>query len=340
MTRYLSIEEIAQATGLEESVLRFYESEFAAELPPKYLQGDRLLFDPVAVDAFRRIHQRYLRQQDAFAPLSERYARVVAITSGKGGVGKSSLALNLAVELARAGKLCILFDADMGMANLHLMTGLAPARDLRDVLAGRCRLADCIAEGPEGVGLIAGGSGTVLLADSSREQRLRLLDALVEVEAQADFVLIDTGAGMGRAVRDVLLAADELLFVLTPDLTSLADAYGLLKAVHAEDPRSAPVHTVVNMAERVRQAAEVTSRFARCVERFLGRPVNHLGYLLKDSTAGAAIARRQPYCCYKPQARISRNTRAVAQRLLQLDDPDRRLSSAFRRYATMIEEVP
>jgi len=339
MTRYLSIEDIVRQTGLEESVLRFYESEFPAELPEKRLQGDRLLFHPAAVEAFHRIHQRYLRQNDAFDAAAASYGRVVAITSGKGGVGKSSLALNLAVELSRAGKLCILLDADMGMANMHLMAGLAPQRDLRDCVAGRCQLADCITEGPEGIGIIAGGSGAISLADGDRSQRLRVIDALADMEAEADFIIIDTGAGMGQGVRDFLVAADELVFVLTPDLTALADAYGLLKAVHTENPRPTPVYTVVNMVESLRQAADVANRFARCAEQFLGRQVTHLGYLLKDATAGAAISRRQPYCCFKPEARISRNTRAVAAALLHADDPDQRLSSAFRRYLNLIEKT-
>jgi flagellar biosynthesis protein FlhG len=336
----LSIDDIARATLLEESLLRFYESEYPEELPEKVLRGDVLFFTAQAVDAFRRIHARHRGWQPAPAA---RHARVIAVTSGKGGVGKSNIALNLAIELQRLGKMCLVLDADLGLANIHLLAGLAPSPGIREIVAAGRPLADLIVEGPEGIGIIPGGSGILDLADSNRQQRLKIIRALEEVEREAEIILVDTAAGMGPAVRDFLLAADELLFVLTPDITSLADAYGLLKALHQAGghfPPATPIYSLVNMAETLRQAAGAASRFSGCARQFLNREVQSIGYILRDATVGAATARRTPFSVFRPQARVSRNTRSVAMTLLKGDRPELRTTSTFGRYMKMIAEGP
>jgi flagellar biosynthesis protein FlhG len=338
MGHLLSIADIARETQLEESLLRFYESEYQAELPEKVLRGDVLFFTAQAVEAFRRIHARHSGRQPAPAT---RYARVIAVTSGKGGVGKSNLALNLAIELQRLGKMCLVLDADMGLANIHLLAGLAPSPGLREFIAADRPLAELIVEGPEGIGIIPGGAGVLELADSNRQQRLKIIRALEDVERQTEIILVDTAAGMGQSVRDFLLAADELLFVLTPDITSLADGYGLLKALHQtgdQFPPSKPIHAVINMAETLRQAASAASRFASCARQFLNREVQNIGYILRDATVGAATAQRAPYTVFRPQARVSRNTRNVAMALLKSDMPELRTTSTFGRYLKMIAE--
>jgi flagellar biosynthesis protein FlhG len=338
MSQLLSIDDLVRETSLEESLLRFYESEYPQELPAKVLRGDVLLFPAEALAAFRKIHA--LHNGGVPAPAAS-YARVIAVTSGKGGVGKSNLALNLAIELQRLGKTCLVLDADLGLANIHLLAGLEPTTGIREIIAADRPLAESIMAGPEGIGIIAGGSGVLELADSNRPQRLRIIKALEEVEKQAEIIIVDTAAGMGPAVRDFLLAADELLFVLTPDITSMADAYGLLKVLHQTGdhlPPSRPVYAVINMAETLKQAAVTASRFASCARQFLGREVENIGYLLRDSTVGAATAQRIPYTIFRPQARVSLNTRNVAAALLREKMPHLRTTSAFGRYQKMIAE--
>jgi len=337
MKQVLTIEEIARETGLEESLLRFYESEFPGELPGKVLQGDVLSFDSNAVEAFRKIHQRHATG-DSNGPdrTSNRYARVIAVTSGKGGVGKTNIALNLAIEMQRLGKMCVVLDADMGMANIHLLAGITPSHDILELFTSGLNIAEIIVEGPEGIGIIPGGGGVLALADSTRQQRMQIVAALAEVERAADMIVVDTGAGMGPGVRDFLLSADDLLFVLTPDITSLADAYGLLKALHRKNMSDRPIYSVVNMVNTMKQAVDVARRFSTCAVDFLGREVRNIGYLMKDSSVGAATARRTPYCVFKPQANVSRNTRNLAKALLQSELPEIRMSSAFGRYMKML----
>lgn len=336
VSRLLSIDEVVQATGLEESVLRFYESEYPAKLPSKILQGDSLLFPFQSIQAFQEIHDLVTTGATAPGRQQKTFGRVIAVTSGKGGVGKSNVTLNLAIEMQRLGKLCLVLDADMGLANIHLLAGMLPRHDLRDLLSGKASMADLIMTGPEGIGIIAGGSGVLSMADSRNEERHAIISSLAEVEEEADIILVDTGAGLGSGVRDFLASADEVLFVLTPDITSLTDAYGLLKVMHQEDMPPRPLYSVVNMVQTLKQAAEVAVRFSACAGNFLGLDVKNIGYILRDSSVGAAIAHRQPYTVYKPMARASCNTRNIAKALLKNELSAGVTTSAFGRFRKMI----
>ena len=332
----LSIDEVVQATGLEESVLRYYESEYPDKLPQKVLQGDTLLFPSQSIEAFLDIHSH-----STSGPLLEKneaknFGRVIAVTSGKGGVGKSNITLNLAIELQRLGKLCVVLDADMGLANIHLLSGITPQYDLRDLLTGKACISDLIIQGPEGIGIIAGGSGILAMADSNIEDRREIINSLAEVEEEADIILVDTGAGLGTGVRDFLACSDELIFVLTPDITSLADAYGLLKVISQEQVKPRTIYSIVNMVQTLKQAAEVAVRFSNCAGDFLGLDVKNIGYILKDSSVGGAIAHRCPYTVFKPMARASCNTRNIAKGLVKHDLPDLVTTSAFGRFRKMI----
>ncbi len=341
---FLSIEEISQATGLEESLLRFYESEHEGQLPEKVWRGDSLCFVREAVAVFLRIHASHEAVQDTPAVAAHKtrghFARVIAVTSGKGGVGKTNIALNLAIALQQMGKLSLVLDADMGMANVHLLAGLNPVHGISAVVNGEAELADIILEGPAGIGIIPGGGGLVSLADSSRLERRTIIDALSEVEQAAEIILVDTGAGMAGSVRDFLVSADDILFVLTPDITSLADAYGLLKGLSQQDDSvGGAIYSVVNMVRSTAEAADVAQRFAECAHRFLKLEVKNLGYIMKDSTVGTATFQRTPYSMFRPQARVSINTRNVAKALLRLERPDIRLSSSFSKYLKRVDNL-
>jgi len=334
----LSMQEVSRATGLEESLLRFYESECAEALPQKILRGDTLFFDPGAVEIFRKIHaSRCVGQKSKDAAQPPIFARVLAVTSGKGGVGKTNISLNLAIELQRLGKMTVLLDADMGMANVHLLAGLTPRYGIADLLRGK-KISEIIVQGPEGIGILPGQGGLLALADSSEHDRLLILEALRGIEERTDFVIVDTGAGMGASVRDFLAAADEVLFVLTPEITSLADAYGLLKTLcHDANFRVRPIHAVVNMADSLRQAADVSLRFSGCAKQFLGVTVRNAGYVLRDSAVGAALAQRKPLCVFQPNGRASRNLRNIAAAMVREESEGTRVSSAFARFLNMLK---
>lgn len=340
MTSYLSIEDLCRETALEESLIRFYESEYSRELPEKILKGGTFFFDSGAVDAFNQVHLRHAKKSGKEETHSERekneYARVIAVTSGKGGVGKTNIALNLAIELQRLGKMALIVDADLGMANVHLLAGILPEHSLKDIITSGLKVSDIIVEGPEGIGIVPGGAGVLALADSTPVERARMVAALEDMELAADVIIVDTGAGMTSGVRDFLLAADEILFVLTPDITSLADAYGLLKALHHEN-YSRPVYSVVNMVTTLQQSADVALRFSGCVRQFLGLEVINAGYIMRDATVGAATAKRTPFSVFDRDAKVSKNVRNLAVSLMQNDMPELKLKSAFKRYMNLLK---
>lgn len=336
MSTLLTIDDIARQTGLEESLLRFYESECAEELPKKILRGDTLFFDKESVAVFTNIHSKYQAKKQQQKQPQEQYGRVIAVTSGKGGVGKTNIALGLTIEFQRQGKMSVVLDADMGLANIHLLSGITPQHDLMDLIKGKVEMSELIEAGPEGIGVIAGGSGMLAMADSGRQDRHHIIQALVSLEKAAEIIVVDTGAGMGQGVRDFLLAADDLLFVITPDITSLADAYGLLKALHQGNMTPRPVYLVVNMVQTLKQAAVVATRFASCAQDFLGISITNAGYILKDTTVSRATAKQTPFSVLSPAARVSKNIRTIAANLLQQNMADT-TSSAFSRYLNLIQ---
>ena len=340
MKDLLTIETLVARTGLEESLIRFYESEYGQHLPDKVLRGDTMFFTEPAVETLLKVHAQHMSRAAGGAETAESakgYARVIAVTSGKGGVGKTNVALNLAIAMQRMGKMALVLDADLGMANIHLLAGIQPAYSLKDLLRTELEISDLITQGPEGIGIVAGGSGVVALADSTGAERRQLLDALEKMERHADIIMVDTAAGMGAGVRDFLMAADEVIFVLTPDLTSLADAYGLLKALHAQE-FNRPLYSLVNMAGSLKQAADVAIRFSNCARQFLGVNIVNIGYILRDATVGAATVRRTPYLVFDPQAKVSKNTVSIATALLRTGDDTIPLNSAFKRYLNLIRK--
>ncbi len=341
MQQFLTISELSRAVGLEESQIRFYESEYPDQLPEKILRGNSLFFQPLAVAAFQDLHIRHNGGVDeAAAPIAQNeFARVIAVSSGKGGVGKTNLALNLAIEFQRFGKMSLVLDADLGMANIHLLAGIQPRHSLTDLVESKVPISDIIADGPAGVGIVPGGSGVLAMADSTVGQRRKMLAALETMEKNAQMIVVDTAAGMGVAVRDFLKAADEIILVLTQDLTSLADAYGLLKALRQEGFKR-PVYSVVNMAVSLKQAAAVAQRFSDCADQFLETEVKNIGYIMRDSAMGAATAARTPLNIFAPSSRAAKNIHNIAAALLRIKDPQIKKNSAFQRYMKMLHPPP
>ncbi len=171
--------------------------------------------------------------------------RIVAVTSGKGGVGKTNISVNFGLLLAKKDRRVLLMDADMGLANVDVMMGIIPPHTLADVLNGKKRLSEIILKGPLGLRLVASGSGGVQeLAELTEIQRNRFLQDLLELQNQEEVILIDTGAGLHRNVLAFVLAADEVIVVTTPEPTALMDAYGMIKTIYREK-KNAKISVVV-----------------------------------------------------------------------------------------------
>ena len=223
--------------------------------------------------------------------------RSLAVTSGKGGVGKSCIALNLSVAMARLGQRVLLIDADLGLGNIGILMGLSPDYTVEDVLQGRCSPEQAVVEGPEGI--------AVLAAASDREARfweigeLTERGELAEFEAGFDFVIVDTGAGIAAKVVDFVAAADEALILVTPEPTSIADSYATLKVLLHKRPEL-HLKLLVNMAESAVEAGDLQEKFQEIVQRFLEAEIDNRGYIPLDRYVREAVKRQIPFVLADP----------------------------------------
>ena len=246
--------------------------------------------------------------------------RVITVTSGKGGVGKSSISLNLAISMSRMGKRVILLDADFGLANIEVMLGIRPKANLADLMFRGKDLKDIIVDGPEGIRFISGGSGIQELARMNRDQCIYLTKKLVELDELADVIIIDTGAGISDSVLEFVASSNEVLLVATPEPTSITDAYALLKALNRKSEFSKSSTTIKMIANRVRNADEgrnvLYENMKNVVNRFLNISLEFLGSIPQDDLVQKAVMRQTPVTVGAPNSPASKALEAMAKELL------------------------
>lgn len=251
-------------------------------------------------------------------PVTCPLARVIAISSGKGGVGKSSLSLNLAIELSRLGRRVCVFDADTNLANINIMTGLSPAFTLHDVLLGNQSLKDVLLCGPGGIKIIPAASGLMDFVRFDRQQQDCMLELIKQLESIFDFILIDTAAGINETVLAFLAAAPEAIITITTEPTSLTDAFSLIKVLKQQGiDRS--LQLVVNKAPSFQVAKEVVQRFSRAVKKYLDIRFVAAAYVLEDRNVARSIMQQRPFSLLYPQSPASSCIRSFAGKLKQCD---------------------
>lgn len=243
-------------------------------------------------------------------------ATVIAITSGKGGVGKSNIAVNLAITFAAAGKEVVLLDADLGLANADVLCNMDLPFNLSHVIARKKEVRDVLYKAPGGFRLIGGASGLARMADLTEFDRQRLVNSLVELEKNADIILIDTGAGISPNVLSFTRAADDVLVVTTPEPTAITDAYAMVKVISKDDqPRR--VSLLVNQARNATEAAQVYERISTVAKKFLNLNVLDAGHVLSDSEVPMAVRKRTPFVIGSPRCHASHCVSQLAMRLAQ-----------------------
>ncbi len=245
---------------------------------------------------------------------AENAARVIAVTSGKGGVGKSNISVNLSARLAKMGRKVAVLDADMGLANADVLCNVTSRVNLAHVVAGRKRLAEAVVEAPGGFHLIPGASGLSQMANLSEFERARVVSTFRQLETDYDLLLIDTGAGIGPNVMSFLLAADELLVVTTPEPTSITDAYALVKAV-SRQRENVKVDLLTNMVRDRDEGRRVYDRVSVVCRRFLGISIGDAGHVVHDPRVSGAVRRRLPFVLDVPDSPASLCIKQLAHKL-------------------------
>lgn len=243
-------------------------------------------------------------------------ATVIAITSGKGGVGKSNIAVNLAVTFAGAGKEVVLLDADLGLANADVLCNLNLPFNLSHVIARKKDVRDVLYKAPGGFRLIGGASGLARMADLTEFDRQRLVNGLAELEQNADIILIDTGAGISPNVLSFTRAADDVLVVTTPEPTAVTDAYAMVKVI-SKDNQPRRVSLLVNQARNATEAQVVYERIATVAKKFLSVNVLDAGHVLSDPEVPTAVRKRTPFVIGSPRCPASQGVSQLAMRLAQ-----------------------
>jgi flagellar biosynthesis protein FlhG len=249
--------------------------------------------------------------------------RVISVTSGKGGVGKSNVVVNLGLALARMGQKVLLIDADLGLANLDILLGLTPRFTIHDLLSLRRSISEVMLEGPEGIKILPASSGIPELSDLDKYQKMFLLNELDNYTENLDVVLIDTGAGISRNVLFFNIAALERIVVANKEPTSITDAYALIKILATKHGEK-HFKLLANGLSKPQEGEMVYRTMLKVTERFLGKGISieYLGFIPHDEAIPRAVLKQQPVLSLFPKARVSRYFSSLAKRLWDLSLPD------------------
>lgn len=245
-------------------------------------------------------------------------ARVITVTSGKGGVGKSSVSVNLAIALSRLGHRVIILDADFGLANVEVMLGIRPQYNLADLMFRGKSLSDIITPGPENIGFISGGSGIQELTNLTRDQIVYLIQKLVELDERADIIIVDTGAGIADSVLEFVAASSEVLLVATPEPTSITDAYALLKTLNRKTDISLQdtvIKMIANRIDTYDEGKELYDKLSLVVSKFLDLKLEYLGALPQDPSVSKAVMKQKPAITLYPNSNFAKSLQSFAELL-------------------------
>lgn len=243
--------------------------------------------------------------------------RIITVASGKGGVGKTILTANIGVALAESGYNVLLFDADLGLANLDVVLGVKSEVTIQHAIDGITSFRKLIVKGPSGVNVVTGNSGVGKMLRLSRKRLEAFLQQVSDVEKETDFLIFDAAAGADAKVMTFLKSADEALLVTTPDPSSIIDVYSVVKVLFRNKP-DAFVRILVNMAECEEQAKKVFSTIQSAVTKFIDKPVHYAGYVHFDQSAAQIVRQRIPFVKSAPNLTASRDIKKVASGMVHI----------------------
>jgi flagellar biosynthesis protein FlhG len=245
--------------------------------------------------------------------------QIVAVTSGKGGVGKTNVVANLSVSLSELGKKVVVLDADFGLANLDVLLGLTPRYHLGHVLYGNKTLTEVMVQGPKGIRIIPASSGLQRMSELTLAQRNHLVESFTNLDVDTDYFIIDTAAGISRNVIHFLLSAQQVIVVSAPEPTAIVDAYAVIKIILAEDHKK-NIQVLINSVDRAEDAHEVFCQINSVVKRFLNREIDYLGHIERDAHVPQAVRSQMLVTHRFPNAPASRCFRDLALRIARQEN--------------------
>ena len=247
----------------------------------------------------------------------EKNTKIITVTSGKGGVGKSNFVVNLGIDLVKKGKKVLIFDADIGMGNDDVLMGIYPKNNVLDLIEGRISIEEVIIDGPYGIKLLPGGNGLNNIEDIDEVKRKLFLRKIEELEG-FDYILIDTGAGISRSVLAFIACSDEVILITTPEPTSLTDGYSLLKAVNHFKIKD-KANIVVNKVLEIEEGEKTFLKFKAAVNKFLTLDVNFLGYIYEDKKLVLSVRKQTPFVIEYPNCEASICIDNISNKILKID---------------------
>jgi flagellar biosynthesis protein FlhG len=242
-------------------------------------------------------------------------ARVITVTSGKGGVGKTNFTVNLALALAKLGQRVLIIDADLGMGNVDVILGCSTPYNILHLLEGGYSLVDIITDGPLGIKFMSGGSGLYNLANLSDLQLTRIVNKITLLDDLADIILIDTGAGISKSVMNFVVAADEVIIVTTPEPTAITDAYAMVKT-YVNHSGTAVLKLVINRVIEPDEGNIAADKLIKVSLKFLGLSISSLGFVYEDGNLVKAVKKQTPLLLAFPNTASARCIEQIANRLL------------------------
>lgn len=247
---------------------------------------------------------------------NKKKAKVITITSGKGGVGKTNITINLAIALRELGLRVIVIDADFGLSNVDILFGIVPQYTLADVINEEKNIIEVMAEEPRSkVKFISGGSGINELANLGMKERTMFLKNISLLDRLTDIILVDTGAGISENVIQFVMAADDILLVLTPEPTSITDAYALIKMIANKD-KNRKIKLIINRADSLNEANDIVNKISKVAEKFLAVKVEKLGYILNDDIIKKAVKIQQPFSLIYPKSNATKSVKEISRKLV------------------------
>jgi flagellar biosynthesis protein FlhG len=240
-------------------------------------------------------------------------ARIITVSSGKGGVGKTNFTVNIGIALGKLGKKVTIIDADLGLANVDVLLGIVPKYNLSHVLKGEATVQEIIVNGPYDINVISGGSGIMDLIDLDQNQLEKLIHSLKYCNDISDYILIDTGAGLSKSVLSFVEAASDIVIVITPDPTSITDAYALIKNIIKDEDKK--IKLIINRVESNEEGDEVFNKLEQAVSKFLDKSLENLGYIFEDNNLKKAVRKQMPVIEAYPRAISSKGIENIAYNL-------------------------